>query len=92
MRRLGAIIVVLALGQVPALADKNKVMCRDGTLSKVSSKACRHHGGVMPPSQAYRPPPRVRPVMARCRDGSVQYAAKKAWKTCRYSGGVARWM
>jgi hypothetical protein len=81
VRRLGAIVIALTLGQTLALASGNRVMCRDGSWASASRNACRHRGGIA--SAGRRPP------LARCRDGSIQHASSR---TCRFNGGVAHWM
>ena len=88
MRWLGAMVVTLALAQVPALADGRRVQCRDGVWVK-SSKACRHRGGLAPAAYWHRGMTGRRPPTARCRDGSIQVASHR---TCRHRGGVAYWM
>ncbi len=85
-------MLTLALAQLPAFAQPARVMCRDGSWV-TSGKACRHRGGTMPPPAygygGFRHGPGARPALARCRDGSMQYASRR---TCRYNGGVRNWM
>jgi hypothetical protein len=90
MRRLGAIVLALALAEVPALAYATQTLCMDGKWVPGRSEACRHHGGPAQPEARHhhgvsrQPPPR-----ARCRDGSVQFASEH---TCKHRGGIEYWM
>lgn len=82
-------VFTLALAQLPALVASAQVQCRDGSWAH-SWKACRYRGGTIPPpTYGYRHSPGARPPMARCRDGSMQYASHR---TCRYNGGVRTWL